>query len=133
MDIKPIRNEQDDDDARQAIEAAWDAVPGTAEADRLEVLSLLVKHYEEQHHPIPTPDPIDAIKFRLDQMGRDHSFLEQVMEVGRGRVSEILTKRRRLSLKMIRKLNDELRIPPDVLIAEYALNKTGGLPGKSKS
>ncbi len=132
MDIKPIRTEQDYDAALEAIEAVWGAEPGTAEADRLEVLALLVKNYEERHHPIPPPDPIEAIKFRLDQMGVDHSFLEKVMGVGRGRVSEVLNKKRGLNLPMIRKLNEQLRIPPSVLITEYALNKPGRLRDQSK-
>jgi len=132
MDIKPIRTEEDYDAALEAIEDAWGAEPGSAEADRLEVMALLVKQYEEQHHPIPPPDPIEAIKFRLDQMGLDSSALEEVMEVGRGRVSEILNRRRALNLKMIRKLNKRLQIPPSVLIAEYTLNKPGGLRDQSK-
>ncbi len=132
MNIKPIRTEQDYETALEAIEDAWGAEPGSSEADRLEVWTLLVKSYEEQNHPIPPPDPIDAIKFRLDQMGLDHTSLEKVMGVGRGRVSEILNKKRSLNLTMIRRLNDQLRIPPGVLIAEYALNKTGRLRDQSK-
>ncbi|MEB2313704.1 MAG: helix-turn-helix domain-containing protein [Sorangiineae bacterium] len=127
MTIKPIRTEEDYDAALQAIEDAWGAEPGSAKADRLEVMALLVRQYEEQHHPVPPPDPIDAIKFRLDQLGLDPSALEDVIGVGRGRVSEILNRRRALNLKMIRKLNERLQIAPSVLIAEYALKKPGGL------
>jgi HTH-type transcriptional regulator/antitoxin HigA len=132
MDIKPIRTEDDYDAALEAIENAWGAKPGSAEADQLEVMALLVKHDEEQHHPVPPPDPIEAIKFRLDQMGLDASALEDVIEVGRGRVSEILNKRRALNLNMIRKLNERLQIPPSVLIAAYTLNRPGGLRDESK-
>lgn len=132
MTIKPIRTEQDYDAALQAIEDAWGAEPGSAEADELEVIALLVEQYEERHHPVPPPDPIEAIKFRLDQMGLDYSDLEEMMGVGRGRVSEILNKRRALNLQMIRKLNERLQIAPSVLIAEYALKKPGGLRNQSK-
>jgi len=132
MDIKPIRTEHDYDAALEAIEDAWGAEPGSTEADQLEVMALLVKQYEEQHHPVPPPDPIEAIKSRLDQMGLDSSALEDLLGVGRGRVSEILNKRRALNLKMIRKLNERLQIPPSVLIAEYALHKPGGLHDQSR-
>ncbi len=132
MNIRPIRTEQDYDAALQSIEDAWGAEPGSDEADQLEVLALLVKQYEEQHHPVPPPHPIEAIKFRLEQMGLDHSALEKVMGVGRGRVSEILNRRRALNLAMIRRLNKQLHIPPRVLIADYALNKSGGLRDQAK-
>ena len=95
-----------------------DLEPGTALGDELEVLALLVKDYENQHYPIPKPHPIEAIRFRLDQMGLSEADLSTILG-SRSRKSEILSGQRKLSLDMIRKLNAALKIPAEVLIAAY--------------
>jgi HTH-type transcriptional regulator/antitoxin HigA len=117
MNIRPIRTENDYEAALARIETLWDAAPGSAEeADELEVLATLVDVYDEEHEPIPPPDPVEAILFRLEQSGRTRKDLEEILGVERGRVSEILNRRRGLSLSMIRKLTRSMDIPADVLI-----------------
>ncbi len=116
MNIRPIRTEEDYEAALARIEALWDAAPGSEEADELEVLATLVDVYEEEHEPIPPPDPVEAILFRLEQSGRTRKDLAEILGVGRGRVSEILNRRRGLSLSMIRKLARSMNIPAEVLI-----------------
>ncbi len=125
MNIRPIRTEKDYDAALARIEQIWEAEPGTPESDELDVLSLLVEAYEAEHHPIPPPDPIEAIKFRMEQMGLSRKDLEPFIG-HRGRVTEVLNRKRGLSIDMIRRLNQGLGIPADVLIAEYPLR-----PGKA--
>jgi HTH-type transcriptional regulator/antitoxin HigA len=117
MDIKPIRSKADHKAALAEIERLWDVQPGTPEGDRFEVLATLVDVYEREHAPILPPDPIEAIKFRLEQSGLTRKALETMMGT-RARVSEILSGRRRLTLAMIRALNRELEIPLEVLILE---------------
>ncbi len=116
MNIRPIRTEEDYEAALARIEALWDAAPGSEEADELEVLATLVDVYEEGHEPIPPPDPVEAILFRLEQSGRTRKDLAEILGVGRGRVSEILNRRRGLSLSMIRKLARRMHVPAEVLI-----------------
>ena len=120
MDVKPIRTEEDYEAALTRIEEIWDAKVGSVESDELDVLSILVEAYEEEHHPVDPPDPIEAIKFRMEQMGLTRKDLERYMG-SRGRVAEVLSKRRRLSIDMIRRLNEGLGVPADVLIAKYPL------------
>ena len=117
MDIKPIRTEADHEAALAEIERLWAAAPGTAESDRLEVLATLVEAYEERHHPIPPPDPIEAIRFRMEQLGMSRRDLEPFIGP-RGRVSEIFNRTRGLTLPMIRRLHEKLGIPADVLIRD---------------
>jgi HTH-type transcriptional regulator / antitoxin HigA len=114
-EIKPIRTETDHQAALKEIERLWDAKDGTAESDRLEVLATLVHAYEEEHHPMDPPDAIDAILFRLEQLGLTKKDLEPIIG-GRGRVSEVIGRKRALSINMIRRLSDELELAPDVLI-----------------
>lgn len=95
-----------------------DLETGSEEGDELEILSLLVKDYENTHYPVPKPHPIEAIKFRLDQLGLSESALIRILG-SRSRKSEILSGERKLSLEMIRKLNRELNIPAEVLIQAY--------------
>ncbi len=117
MDIKPIRTETDHKAALAEVESLWQAPPGSAESDRLEILATLVEAYEEKNHPIDPPDPVDAILFRMDQLGMSRRDLE--VYIGRrGRVSEILSRARSLTLPMIRRLHEGLGIPADVLIRE---------------
>ena len=122
MSVRPIRNEEECEAALKEIEKLWGAEPGTTESDRLEVLALLVRVYEDEHHPIPPPDPIQAIRFRLDQMGLDTKALHHIIG-HRGRVSEVMNRKRPLTLDMIRKLNRELDVPADILIADYELER----------
>jgi HTH-type transcriptional regulator/antitoxin HigA len=115
MEIKPIRNDADHAAALREIERLWDAKEGTPEGDRLDVLATLVEAYEDKHFPIDAPDPIEAIKFRLEQQGLDHRALVGVIG-GRSRVYEVMHRKRRLSLDMIRRLNERFGIPAEVLI-----------------
>ena len=117
MDIKPIRTEADYDEALTQISGLLDAPEGSLDADRLEVLSTLVESYEERRHPIDPPDPVEAIKFRMEHMGLTRKDLEPLIG-GRGRVSEVLNRKRRLSLSMIRNLHAGLGIPAEILIGE---------------
>jgi HTH-type transcriptional regulator / antitoxin HigA len=117
MDIKPIRTEAEHRAALAEIERLWDTARGTPEFDRLDVLGTLVDAYERDITPILPPDPIEAIKFRLEQQGRTRKDLEPLLGT-RARVSEILSGQRRLTLAMIRALHRELRIPLEVLVAE---------------
>ncbi|HZO82327.1 MAG TPA: transcriptional regulator [Candidatus Binataceae bacterium] len=115
MEIKPIRNDADHEAALREIERLWGAKEGTPEGDRLDVLATLVEAYEEKHFPMDAPDPIEAIKFRLEQQGLDHRALVGVIG-GRSRVYEVMHRKRRLSLEMIRRLNQRFGIPVEVLI-----------------
>ncbi len=116
MDIKPIHTEKQHRAALKEIERLWSARPGTPEHDRLEVLAALVEDYEERHHPIYPPDPVEAIRFRMEQLGLDRKALEPCIG-SRARVSEVLSRKRRLTLEMIRRLNKQLGIPAEVLLA----------------
>ncbi len=117
MSIRPIRNDDDHAAALQAIDCLWGAKPGTAEADTLEVLLTLIDDYESKHHVIGPPDPIDAILFRIDQQGLTRHDLEPLIG-HRGRVSEVLNRKRPLTLPMIRRLHRVLGIPAEVLLGE---------------
>jgi HTH-type transcriptional regulator/antitoxin HigA len=118
MEIRPIKTEADYEAALAEIEALWEAEPGTPEGDRLEVLTTLVEAYEDAHYSIPSPDPIEAIRYHMESRGLVRRDLEPYIG-SRARVSEILNRKRPLSLTMIRRLNKELGIPADVLIAPY--------------
>lgn len=115
MEIKPIRNEADYEEALDEIEELWGAREGTPDGDRLDVLTTLVEAYEEKHFPMDAPDPIEAIRFRLEQQGLDQRALVGVIG-GRSRVYEVMNRKRALSLEMIRRLNARFGIPAEVLI-----------------
>lgn len=115
MEIRPIRSEADYKAAMHRIEALWGATQGTPEGDELDVLATLVEAYENEHYPIDLPDPIEAIKFRLEQEGKDYRALVGVIGQ-RTRVYEVMRGARPLSLNMIRKLHRKLQIPAEVLI-----------------
>ncbi len=120
MDIRPIRTETDYQAALAEIEARFDASPGTVEGDQLEVLVTLVEAYEDEHYSVPDPDPIEAINYFIESRGLSRKDLEPYIG-SRARVSEILNRKRPLTLNMIRKLNMELGISADVLITPYRL------------
>ena len=123
MTLRPIRNEEDYETALEEIEALWETEAGTPEADRLDILVMLVEAYEAEHYPIPDPDPIELILHVMDARGLTRQDLEPYLG-SRARVSEILNRRRPLSLEMIRKLQTGLGLPADVLVQPYALKGT---------
>jgi HTH-type transcriptional regulator / antitoxin HigA len=118
MDIRPIRTEADYRAALKQVERVWRADPGTPEGDQVDVLSTLIEAYEARNHPIPAPDPIAAILFMMEQKGLTRRDLEPAIG-GRSRVSEILNRRRPLTLPMVRALSALLNIPIDVLVQPY--------------
>lgn len=123
MQITPIRTARDHASALKEIERLWDqAKPGTPDGDKFEVLSTLVDAYEREHIQIDAPDPIDAIRFRLEQLGHPPTYLLVVFKT-RARLSEVMTRKRRLNLNMIRHLHKRLAIPIEVLVQEYALKR----------
>ena len=119
MKARILKTEVDYDAALQQIEALWDAASGTPEADAAELWTLLIERYEAQHHPIDIPDPISAIKFRMEQQGLKPKDL-QPMIGGLNRVYEVLSRKRPLSLVMVRRLHAGLGISADCLIRETA-------------
>ncbi len=119
MTIAPIKSKGDYERMLKRIEALMDAKSGTKAGDELDVLTTLVEAYEAKHYAICPPDPVEAIKFRMDQLGMTRKDLETLLG-GRGRVSEILTKKRTLSLEMIRRLHRTLHIPLESLIGTAA-------------
>ena len=124
VEIKPIRNDADHEQTLREIERLWGAKEGTAEGDRLDVLTTLVAAYEEKHFPMDAPDPIEAILFRLQQQGLDQRVLIGVIG-GRSRVYEVMHRKRALSLEMIRRLNERFGIPAEVLIRPVRPARSG--------
>jgi HTH-type transcriptional regulator/antitoxin HigA len=122
MQLKPIKSEADYDATLKEIERLWDAEEGSVDGDRLEILATLVEAYEENHFPMDLPDPIEAIKFRLEQQGEDQSALIGILG-SRTRVYEVLRRDRALSLNMIRQLNRHLKIPAEILIQPVRARK----------
>jgi len=115
MDIRPIKTEADYECALGEIEQLWGAAANTPKGDKLDILLTLVEAYEEAHYPIDSPDPVEAIKFRMEQMGLTRKDLEPYLGK-RGRVAEVLNRQRKLSLNMIRRLHTHLHIPLESLI-----------------
>ena len=118
MNIKPVKNKKDYEKALKRLEDIFDAKPGTPEGDELEILTLLIDRYEQEHFPIDLPDPIEAVKFRMEQLGLKQKDLAKTIGF-KSRVSEILNRKRKLSLAMIRRLHEQLNIPTDILIRKY--------------
>ncbi|MFA5169322.1 MAG: helix-turn-helix domain-containing protein [Candidatus Paceibacterota bacterium] len=114
MNIKPIKTEKDYERALKRVDAIWDAKANSKEEDELDILVTLIEKYETEHYPIEAPDPIEAIKFRMEQMGMEQKDL--ALLIGPNRASEILSGKRPLSLNIIRILRDELDIPVDSLV-----------------
>ena len=123
MEIQPIKKEKDYHATLREIESLLQAAPGTAEGDRLDVLTTLVEAYEDRHFRIPLPDPIEAIIYHMESRGLTRSDLEPYIG-SRSRVSEILNRKRALTIDMIRKLHGGLGIPAEVLIQPYSLVKS---------
>ncbi|MBK7158890.1 MAG: transcriptional regulator [Ignavibacteria bacterium] len=118
MRIKPVRTKKDHERALKRIDDLWGCKKNSPEGDEFEILLTLTEKYEDEHFPIPPPDPIEAIKFRLDQLNLTRA--ELVKFIGyKSRISEILTGKRKLTLPMIRTLNKKLRIPAEILIKKY--------------
>ena len=118
MTLKLIKTKKDYQAALNRLEIIFDAKPESSEGDELAVLGILVDKYEQEHYPIDFPDPIEAIKFRMEQLGYKQSDLANVIGL-KSRASEILNKKRKLTLEMIRNLHSTLNIPTDVLIQTY--------------
>ena len=118
MRLRTIKNETDYAAALAETERLFDARPGTAEGDRFEVLTTLLEAYERKHHPVPAPDPVEAIRYTLESRGLGKSDLVPLLGTPQ-RVNEVLTRRRRLTLGMVRRLHTGLGISADVLIQPY--------------
>jgi len=118
MNIKPIKSEEDYIATLNQIESLMDAKPNTPQMDELEVLTTLVEAYEAQHYVIDAPDPIEAIKFRMEQEGLKQKDLVSIVG-SKSRVSEILNKKRKLTIEMIRNLHKQLHIPIESLFLDY--------------
>jgi HTH-type transcriptional regulator/antitoxin HigA len=122
MQLRPIKTDADHEAALLEIERLWGAEEGTADGDRVEILITLAEAYEEAHFPMDLPDPIEAIKFRLEQQGVDKKALIGIIG-NRTRVYEVLRRDRALSLAMIQKLNQQLKIPAESLIRPIRVRK----------
>ena len=122
LKIKPIKTERDHQEALKIIDKLWDAKPNTVNGDNLEILVTLVEKYEAEHFNIEAPDPIETIKFVIEQKNVDRTKLEKILG-SKSRVSEILNKQRKLNLKMIRNLHNSLNIPYQILTEDYTINK----------
>jgi HTH-type transcriptional regulator/antitoxin HigA len=127
MRIHPIRTEADHDSAVARIAKLIGAKPDTAEGEELDILATLVDSYETKHHAIDAPDPIDAIQFRMEQQGLTRKNLEPLIG-SRARVSEVMTRRRSLTLAMIRRVRNELGISADVLIGHPEKKRQKRMP-----
>ncbi|WP_319784485.1 transcriptional regulator [Oceanisphaera sp. IT1-181] len=120
MRITPIRTEQDYEAAMERISELWGAPIGTTEGDELEVLATLAEAFEAKHCPIAAPDPVEAIKFRMEQQGLTPKDMVPFFG-NRSRVSDVLNRKRKLNLSMIRNLSDGLKIPIESLISDYSI------------
>lgn len=122
MEIHPIKTEKDYDLALERVNQIFEAKPNTKEADELDILVTLIEKYEALNYPIPAPDPIEAIRFMMEQNAmNDHDL--GVLLNSRSRVSELFNKKRALTIKQIRILHDKLKIPAEILIKEYELSE----------
>ncbi len=122
MNIQPIKSELDYKKALKRLEVIFDAVIGTPESDEADLLGLMVDEYEKKHYPIEAPDPIEAIKIRMEEMQLKQ--IDLVNEIGgKSRVSEVLNRKRKLTVDMIRKLTTRLSLSPKLLISDYQLTR----------
>ena len=122
MNIQPIKSELDYKNALKRLEVIFDAAVGTQESDEADLLGLIVDEYEKKHYPIEAPDPIEAIKIRMEEMQLKQ--IDLVNEIGgKSRVSEVLNRKRKLTVDMIRKLTTRLSLSPKLLINDYQLTR----------
>ncbi len=122
MELRPIRDEADYEEALAEIERLFSAQPGTPEGDHLDVITTLVEAYERRHHPVLPPDPIEALLYHMESRGLTRRDLEPYLG-SRARVAEILNRRRALTIDMIRRLHTGLGLPAEILIQPYALQE----------
>ncbi len=122
MELKPIKTKNDYQKALRRLEVIFDAPSNTKEGDEAEILSMLIDNYENEFFPIEVPDPIEAIKIRMEELNLQQKDLVGIIG-GKSRVSEILNKKKRLTLEMVRKLETLLQIPASVLVSNYTLMK----------
>jgi HTH-type transcriptional regulator/antitoxin HigA len=120
MDIKPIKSKSDYQNALKRLEVIFDAAIGTPESDEADILGLMIDEYEKKHYPIETPDPIEAIKIRMEEMQLKQIDLVDAIG-GKSRVSEVLNRKRKLTVEMIRNLTTRLNLSPGLLIHDYHL------------
>jgi len=120
MNIKPIKSEADYKLALKRLEEVFDALTGTSESDEADILGVLVDEYEKKHYPIEAPDPIEAIKIRMEELQLKQVDLVDIIG-SKSRVSEILNRKRKLTIEMIRNLTKRLNLSPDLLITDYQL------------
>lgn len=123
MELKPIRTEKDYRAALKRMEVIFDAPLNTKEGDEAEILSLLIENFENEHYPIEAPDPIEAIKIRMEELNIKQKDLVGIIG-GKSRVSEILNRKKKLTVDMIRELEHHLKIPASVLVNSYPLQKS---------
>ncbi len=116
MNVKVLKSEQDYDVALERADALFDAVPGTPEGDEFDLLLLVIKAYEDEHHPVPPPDPIDAIRLTMEEKGIRASELTEQIGVSKGYVSQLLSRRKPLTASIMRALHQKLGISGDVLL-----------------
>jgi len=122
MDLKPIKTEKDYRNALERLEIIFDAPADTKEGDEAEILSLMIENYENEHYPIEAPDPIEAIKIRMEELNLRQKDLVGIIG-GKSRVSEILNRKKKLTVEMIRELERMLQISASVLVNNYQLVK----------
>ena len=122
MEIKPIRTDEDHRAALKEIERLWGAARGTPDGDKIDVLATLVEAYENEHHPVPVADPVDMLHFAIEDMGRSQAELAELLG-SRARASEILNRKRHLTLAQIRLISEAWHLPIDALAAPYRLNR----------
>ncbi len=122
MNIQPIRSTADYENALTRMEVIFDAKAGTPEADEAEILIVLIDEFEKKHFPIEAPDPIEAIKIRMEEMNLKQRDLVEIMG-GKNRVSEILNRKRKLTIEMIRNLTSKLNLSANLLIQDYQISK----------
>ena len=118
MDIRLIKNEQDYQNALSRLDFIFDAPTGSEESDEADVLTLLIDDYENKHYPIEAPDPVEAIKIRMEEMQLKQKDIASSLG-GKNRASEILNRKRKLTIEMIRNLSEKLNLPVSLLIQDY--------------
>lgn len=118
MKLKVLKTEEEYNKALKRLETIFDAPANTAEGDEADILGILIEKYEDEHYPIDAPDPIEAIKFRMEQMNMDNNDLAKVIGY-KSRVSEIFNRKRKLNLRMIRNLHEKMKIPYESLFSDY--------------